>query len=564
LMVNTVGSERSHSIQLLITGRDLVYDFAVPVMISSHRIGTVRLGLSQRKIEEAIDRLLFAILATGSIAILLAALVGAALARTVTRGVDRLRRSAEEIVKGNLDIQSSPPLKNPCWIAKQCDRRECPAYGDTRYRCWYLSDTMCSEGTTADFPGKLTDCAKCSVYRLNSGDEIQHLAEYFDLMARALRTRLEDLKETQRDLEQQQDLFRTIIDVTPDLLYLKGPDLRYRAVNKAFCTYFGRGQEEVLGKEDLDVFSSGQAQENREEELQVLSGRSPVQGEAHFHGVSGPRWFHVVRTPVVDRTGQVAGLLCNARDITEFREIQQRMVQSQKLESLGQLAAGVAHEINTPLGIILGFAQVLLSDFPPETEAHGHLRKVEKHARICKKIVADLLRFSRHTETDKRPLDLNVVLEQVLSVVEHSFYLDRIEIQRRFAQDLPLIYGDQEKLQQVFLNLLNNAHDAIGSDGRLILSTSYHRENDEVLVCVADSGPGIPEEIRHKVFDPFFTTKPVGKGTGLGLSVTFGIVKEHGGRIDIRSEEKRGNLPTRDGPVGGGASFTLCFPVHHQ
>jgi signal transduction histidine kinase len=248
----------------------------------------------------------------------------------------------------------------------------------------------------------------------------------------------------------------------------------------------------------------------------------------------------------------------------DLRSLQERMVQSQKLESLGQLAAGVAHELNTPLGIVLGYTQLMLDDFADDSEYYEWLKIQEKHLRACKRIVSDLLRFSRTTETDKRAINLSEVLDQVLSVVEHTFGLEKISIERQFEADLPLILGDQEKLQQVFINLLNNAHDAIGSDGRVVVATRHDRSNGEVLVSVADSGCGIPADVLSKIFDPFFTTKPVGKGTGLGLSVTFGIMEDHGGRIEV---ESRAQTPEAIHPQDGfdqerGTVFTLHFPVH--
>jgi signal transduction histidine kinase len=250
----------------------------------------------------------------------------------------------------------------------------------------------------------------------------------------------------------------------------------------------------------------------------------------------------------------------------DLRTIQERMVQSQKLESLGQLAAGVAHELNTPLGVVLGYAQLMLQDFTPDSEYHEWLKIQEKHLRICKKIVSDLLRFSRTTETDKKALNLNDILEQVVSVVEHTFGLEKIGLERRFAPDLPHIFGDQEKLQQVFLNILNNAHDAIGFDGVVTVTTCYDTDNQEVVVSVADTGTGIPPDALPKIFDPFFTTKPVGKGTGLGLSVTFGIMKDHGGHVEVESHvhppDTESALPIDALGREEGTVFTLHFPVY--
>jgi signal transduction histidine kinase len=439
--VNEVASNEAYRVKLITTGKELIYDFAVPVVIGKERLGTVRLGVSHKRIGGAVDRLLWTIFIATAVSVVIAALLGTMLARTITRRIELLQLSAEEIVNGNLDIQTLPSAKLSCWKFMNCNKKECPAYGDSRHRCWYVAGTLCPFCVEGEYAQKIETCRSCTVYRSNSGDEIQRLAEYFDLMAMTLKKRMEDL-----------------------------------------------------------------------------------------------------------------------------RTIQERMVQSQKLESLGQLAAGVAHELNTPLGIVLGYAQLMLQDFTTDSEYHEWLKIQEKHLRICKKIVSDLLRFSRTTETDKSALNLNDVLDQVISVVEHTFRLEKISLEREFDLDLPHIYGDQEKLQQVFLNLLNNAHDAIGSDGRVTVTTRHDSEQAEVVVSVADSGSGIPPDALPKIFDPFFTTKPVGKGTGLGLSVTFGIMKDHGGHIEVESHlrplEAKSALSIDELGREEGTVFTLHFPVY--
>jgi len=243
----------------------------------------------------------------------------------------------------------------------------------------------------------------------------------------------------------------------------------------------------------------------------------------------------VVKIPVRNPNGDVTGILCSGKDMTELKEIQVRLVEFQKMASIGKLAAGVAHDINTPLGIILGYAQLLLEDVPEGGDTHNDLQTIEKQCKICRKIVSDLLRFSRHTESTVALLDVNQSIEEVVSVVEHTFKLERVEIERDYYSNLPSVKGDKEKLKQVFVNLLNNAYDAIGTDGTISITTSFDNKNDEIMISVSDTGMGIPPEKIDRIFDPFYTTKPVDKGTGLGLSVTFGIIDEHGGSIEVES-----------------------------
>ena len=164
------------------------------------------------------------------------------------------------------------------------------------------------------------------------------------------------------------------------------------------------------------------------------------------------------------------------------------------------------------------------------------------------------------------PLDINRVVEEASTVVEHPFRLERVRVERDPGSDIPMVVGDEEKLKQAVVNLLNNAFDAIGADGLITISTSFEMEPDEVLISVADTGEGVPPERMDRIFDPFFTTKGVGKGTGLGLSVTFGIVKDHGGTIQVRSPlpsallEKMGKRGPDAGPTRG-AVFTIRLPA---
>ncbi len=238
---------------------------------------------------------------------------------------------------------------------------------------------------------------------------------------------------------------------------------------------------------------------------------------------------------IKDKYGKITGSEAIAKDITAFKQVTETLVQQEKMASIGQLAAGVAHEINTPLGIVIGYTQILEEDFQDNEDARETLEIIEKQAQNCRRIVADLLKFSRESLENKMgPVDINQYIEDILSVMEHSLNMDRIYVHRVFEENLPKVLADEGKLRQVFMNLINNAHDAMEDDGIIGIWT---RETSEggVEVIIGDTGPGISQEVVTRVFDPFFTTKNVGKGTGLGLSVSFGIVRDHGGTMEVQS-----------------------------
>ncbi|WP_031387433.1 ATP-binding protein [Desulfonatronum thiodismutans] len=563
LQVNQVGDLQPFGMTLLDTGRERLYDFAAPVMVGSTRLGTVRIALSHSTIKAAIDRLMWINLVATAGATLLALIGSTFFARTVTRRINALRHSAEQVVKGNLDVQISLAPDRSCWEIMDCKEKRCPAHEDRLRRCWYIAGTFCPGCSSHNFPEKLDDCRNCPVYRRNAGDEIQSLAESFEFMALTLKDHIEELRRSERNLARQKQLLNTILDVTPDMVTLQDEELVYLAVNKAFCRHVGREEGEIVGGTDFDIFSDEQADRNFHEDMQILLTSHPLSKEIMTRGGKGKKWHHVVKVPVVEN-GKIIGLLTTARDITVVKQYQEKLIHSQKMEDLGRLAGGVAHEINTPLSIILGYSQLLLKDFPADDPVAQDIGIIEKQAQVCRKIVADLLSFSRTTEQAAQPMDINDSLREVAELVEHIFRQNRIVINLRLDERIPPISGDKERLKQVWINLYNNAADAIGDDGCISVTSKLCAHRRRLVVAVADTGSGVAEDDLDKIFEPFFTTKPVDKGTGLGLSVTFGIIKDHGGRISAISpvpSEYVDDSPACSGDSGPGTVFFVELPL---
>jgi two-component system NtrC family sensor kinase len=231
----------------------------------------------------------------------------------------------------------------------------------------------------------------------------------------------------------------------------------------------------------------------------------------------------------------------------ELRAAQDQLIQSEKLASIGELAAGVAHEINNPIGVILGFAQVLLKRIDDQDPMFRPLSVIEREGVRCRDIVQDLLDFARQNKPAPRRLNVNGVIEAAANLMAHQSNSDMVTVIKSYGPDLPDVVADENQLQQVFFNIILNAYQAMPEGGELRITSCL--QNGEVQAIFGDSGMGIPpENIRH-VFDPFFTTKEVGEGTGLGLSVSYGIVKQHGGTIEVQSEN------------GAGATFTVKLPA---
>jgi len=257
--------------------------------------------------------------------------------------------------------------------------------------------------------------------------------------------------------------------------------------------------------------------------------------------------LNVSITPLVSKSGERIGRLLLFDDVTQREHMEEQMSQTEKLTSLGLLAAGVAHEVNTPLAVISNYIQMLAKQMPEEDPRHSIIEKIVKQTFRASEIVNNLLNFSRTGAAEISNVDVNHVVEETLSLVSHPLKTSQIQVVKNLGNELPAVRGSANKLQQVFLNLFLDARDAMPSGGILEVRTSAH--NGSVEIEVVDTGAGIPREHIHRIFDPFFTTKASGRGTGLGLSVSYGIIKEHAGKVDVRSAP------------GKGTSFHVEFPA---
>jgi PAS domain S-box-containing protein len=257
--------------------------------------------------------------------------------------------------------------------------------------------------------------------------------------------------------------------------------------------------------------------------------------------------LNVSITPLVSKSGERIGRLLLFDDVTQRERMEEQMSQTEKLTSLGLLAAGVAHEVNTPLAVISNYIQMLAKQMPEGDPRHAIIEKIVKQTFRASEIVNNLLNFSRTGPGELADVDVNRVVEETLSLVAHPLKTSQVQVVKHLSDGIPAVRGSANKLQQVFLNLFLNARDAMPTGGILEVRTGAH--NGSVEIEIADTGNGIPRDHIHKIFDPFFTTKPGGRGTGLGLSVSYGIIKEHAGKIDVRS------MP------GRGTSFHVEFPA---
>ncbi|NDY43302.1 PAS domain S-box protein [Dissulfurirhabdus thermomarina] len=308
--------------------------------------------------------------------------------------------------------------------------------------------------------------------------------------------------------------------------------------NEAFARLFGFARaEDVVGRPMGDFFSPWPAGYRRLGLREHMGRRR-----------DGSR-IEVEMTCLPCEVG--GGLLFQSllRDVTARRSWEGRLLQAERLTAMGKLAGEIAHEINNPLGGILLYGKLIREDLPPESPARGNLDKILKLATRCRIIAKGLLNFGRSDAGPYAPVDVNHVVRDMLGLVRDHKIFQRIRVAQRLDPEVPHIMGDRGQVEQVVLNLIINAAEAMDGGGVLRLETAPARDPDGVRFVVEDDGPGIPEDLLPKIFEPFFTTKRLGKGTGLGLSITHGIVQRHGGRIEVRNRPE------------GGARFDVFLPL---
>lgn len=232
-----------------------------------------------------------------------------------------------------------------------------------------------------------------------------------------------------------------------------------------------------------------------------------------------------------------------------LQQTQAALVQSEKISAFGQISAGIAHEVKNPLAGILGYAQLALRKLEKEDPLRKNLEIIEKETRRCKTIIENLMKFARQEKALMEPMDLNQTVEDAIVIVSHQLGINEISLEKDLALQLPQIHGSANQLQQVLMNLMINAQQAMEGQAGTIKITTGLADTGHIAIQVSDTGPGIPQDIQSKIFEPFFTTKPAGKGTGLGLSVTYGIIKDHKGDVRLESEP------------GQGTTFVITLPV---
>lgn len=357
------------------------------------------------------------------------------------------------------------------------------------------------------------------------------------------------------ELQKSEYRYRSLIEHAKDVIFTVDAQGMVLSLNSRGCLFFRR-KDDITALPIADLFDSESAAVQMEVVGRIVSRAITEETVTSQISVEGEeRWLNINYSALLDDNGAVYAVLGIGRDITERKKLEQRMSHTEKLASVGTLAAGVAHEINNPLAVILGFTEMLLDQTPKDAESYELLQTIERQGMHAKRIVENLLGFARFTEHKEQNVDLNANLESVFAVVTNNLAINKIVIEKYFADNLPVVKGDPGELQQVFFNLIANAAAVMkGTGGKLTVLTRLVSAGRCVEIVFADTGPGIPKAVRSKIFDPFFTTKAVGEGTGLGLSISYGIISKHGGSITFETKTAEESAVT-------GTTFIVSLPV---
>lgn len=407
-----------------------------------------------------------------------------------------------------------------------------------------------------------------SAIRDSSGKVVRYQGALVDITQR---------REMEQRLHAEQEFARRLIDGFPDLIVVLDNELRYTFVSPRIKDLLGFTPEELSGR----VMGERSKPEDRDAMVtmchEILAGKLAL-GTIEYrtqHKDGSWRIFRAAASPLFsapDAQGRatITGLVASSRDFTEFKLLEQQLIQSEKLAALGQMIAGVSHELNNPLTAILGIGELLKERLStpgavaalPDASVSRQLELVNEQARRAAEIVQNLLAFSRPAAVQKTPVNLSELVQRTLQLHEYSLRVNNIKVEFAPVSGLPAVNGDANQLMQVFLNLIVNAEQAIREVREHgTLRVRIAADDKTVRLTFQDDGPGIPANLLAKIFDPFFTTKRPGRGTGLGLSICMAMIKEHGGTIEAQNAESGGAVFQIALPVAGVAAATAPAPA---
>ena len=554
---NPMPENASHGVRLVEHGTNTSYDIVVPMNEGLYRIGTVHVGLSKEHIDKLVSKLRFMFLGFISAVIIIIFYVSHRISRHITMPITRLTRISDELSRGNFDFNLNPE-GNTVDLEETLEWgiTHCPAYKDTNMPCRHF-DQQSRHFRTRDAAGEEV-CRDCLFYRKNQGrDEVSQLADSFLNMVWSIRLYRKRLQESELK-------YRSLFDSAPNPIFVvdastetildanpRAEELYEYPLEALFGMPFQKLGQDHIKDSPIAVQPYGNTGNSGPAKDYVYYPRI-----LHLKNGGHPFYVNMHACPI--SYGGRQAIVVAITDITEMIEKDAQLVQAAKMKTLGEMSAGIAHEINQPLNTIkMGseYLTLLLDQKKTITEAQirDMVTEISEQVDRATEIINNLRAFGRKSDLTMELVSMKEPIQGVLSIIGRQFSIQKITIRLDLAENLPLVKAQNNHLQQVFFNLLNNARDAIQEKmetepdlyGDILVRT--YAEDGKVVVSVTDNGSGIPEPVRDKIFEPFFTTKKTGKGMGLGLAITYGIVRDYGGTIEI------------DSTPGQGTTFYLIF-----
>jgi len=547
---NPLQMDQPHQIKRLNVAGASVYDIAIPIREGIYQIGTVHLGMNKKHIDQLIGKLRTTFLGFVSAVTIIFFFISHSLARYITRPISHLTRVSDEISRGNFDIGIQLGDSRHCKTIKNCNQKDCPAYTDDTRPCWYLDGTRRSDGTDHHRGTKEDACRTCPVYKMGVRDEVHQLAGSFINMAH-------HIKKSQARLQESEAKYRSLFNSGPNPIFvLDRNQRRILDANPRTETVFGYSRDELIGKPFAEIGPL----ENIGETMGANEHAGIVVSKVQYARKDG-RPVHVNIHAIPARYGDKAAIIVATTDISAMVEKDSQLIQASKMTTLGEMSAGIAHEVNQPLNAIkMGsdFLEFMATSERqiPRSDLTTVVREISDQVDRAEAIIQRLRDFGRKSDLTKNPISINRCVQSVLDIIGRQLALQNIQVKLNLNETIGSVMAHSNRMEQVIFNLLTNARDAINqrqeteTTGREhLIAIDSRQRNNRIYLTVADTGVGIPENVKSRIFESFFTTKKMGEGMGLGLSITSEIVEDYGGTIQI------------DDGIAGGTAFTLDFPV---
>jgi PAS domain S-box-containing protein len=465
--------------------------------------------------------------------------------KAVTRPVVQLTRLANQVSRGNWEAAVNGGKAVKCWEILGCEKTGCPAYGKPEACCWYIDGTLFTGGSRGTFPEKIEQCRRCKVYKMHSGDEVVQLSDAHSHMTG-------NLKAYGEELRRSHDFQQNLIKGSMDGIIATDNEGNIVIFNEGAERIFGYGSGEVLRNKGLvDLYPPG-----REKEMEKA-----LYGKAHGgpgklmdyetailnkEGKEIPVWLSA---SVIYEDGKAVGAVGFFRDLRERKRLEKRVLDSERLATIGQGVSYISHEIKNPLMVIGGFAQQVLRKLDQKEKNKEKLELIIEEVARLEEFLSEVTDITKPSKPKKVMILINDLVEEITTFLRDELKTGHIVPKTCLDPEIPEILADPKQMKQVLLNIVKNAIEAMPEGGRL--SVRIKLQGDHVEIGISDTGKGITPEELKTIFDPFVTTKP--KGTGLGLAISRKIVEDHEGRISIEAKPGEETTCRITLPVGGRA-----------